>query len=129
MHRALVDYAGVPGFAAIETVFGQTIGHMMAVWAAMLYVDDRFVDPALDMFQFANWNLRTLEDAWTSSAARLTPRARSFADFQDDFSVRAASSAFFDLSGTGRPATAVRIRDQSGNLLPDFFQVWIVRVE
>ena len=102
---------------------------MMAVWAAMLYVDDPFVDPALDMFQFANWNLRTLEDAWTSSAARLTPRARSFADFQDDFSVRAASSAFFDLSGAGRPATAVRIRDQSGNLLPDFFQVWIVRVE
>ena len=119
VHRALVDYAGAPGFAAIETVFGKTIGEMMAVWAAMLYVDDRFMDPALDMFQFANWNLRTLEDAWTSTAARLTPRARSFADFQDDFSVRAASSAFFDLSGTGRPATAVRIRDQSGNLLPD----------
>ena len=129
VHRALVDYSGAPGFAAIETVFGQTIGHMMAVWAAMLYVDDRFADPALDMFQFANWNLRDLEDVWASSAARLTPRARAFADFQDDFSVRAASNAFFDLSGTGRPATAVRIRDQSGNLLPDFFQVWIVRVE
>ncbi len=129
VHRALVDYAGAPGFAAIETVFGKTIGEMMAVWAAMLYVDDRFVDPAFDMFQFANWNLRTLEDAWFSTAARLTPRARSFADFQDDFDVRAASSAFFDLSGTGRPATAVRIRDQSGNVLPDIFQVWIVRVE
>ena len=129
VHRALVDYSGAPGFAAIETVFGQTIGHMMAVWGAMLYVDDRFVDPALDMFQFANWNLRDLEDVWASPAARLTPRARAFADFQDDFSVRAASSAFFDLSGTGRPATAVRIRDQSGNLLPDFFQIWIVRVE
>ena len=81
VHRALVDYTGAPGFAAIETVFGKTIGEMMAVWAAMLYVDDRFMDPALDMFQFANRNLRTLEDAWTSTAARLTPRARSFADF------------------------------------------------
>ena len=95
----------------------------------MLYIDDRFVDPALAMFQFANWDLRSLEDAWTSPAARLTPRARGFVDFQDDFSVRAASNAFFEISGAGRPATAVRIRDQSGNLLPGFFQVWIVRVE
>ena len=129
VHRALVDYTGAPGFAAIETVFGKTIGEMMAVWAAMLYVDDRFMDPALDMFQFVNWDLRSVEEAWNSPAALLTPRARSFADFQDDFSVRAASNAFFDISGAARPATAVRIRDQSGNLLPDFFQVWIVRVE
>ena len=130
VHRALVDYSGsTADFGAIETVFSQTIGQMMADWAAMLYVDDRFTDSALDRFQFLNWDLRSLEDAWTPPASRLAPRARAFADFQDDFSVRAASSAFFDLSGTGRPATAVRIRDQSGNLLPDFFQVWIVRVE
>ena len=129
VHRALVDHSGAAGFAAIETVFGQTIGQMMADWAAMLYVDDRFTDPALDMFQFSNWDLRSLEDAFTTPASRLAARARAFADFQDDFSVRAASSAFFDLSGTGRPATAVRIRDQTDSLLPDFFQVWIVRVE
>ena len=129
VHRALVDYTGEAGFAAIETVFGQTMTHMMAVWAPMLYIDDRLMNPALDMFQFANWNLRNLEDAWGTPAAQLTPRARGFAAFQDDFSVRAASSAFFDMSGTGRPATAVRIRDQNGNLLPGFFQVWIVRVE
>ena len=129
VHRALVDHSGAAGFTAIETVFGQTIGHMMAVWAAMLYVDDRFVDPALAKFQFANWDLRSLEDAWASPTAQLTPRARAFADFQDDVSVRAASNAFFDISGAGRPATAVRIQDQNGNPLPDFFQVWIVRVE
>ena len=128
VHRALVDYSGAAGFAAIETVFGKTMGQMMAIWAAMLYVDDRFVDPALDMFQFANWDLRSLEGGFQSPAA-LSPRARGFADFQDDFSVRAASSAFFDLSGAGRPGTAVRIQDQNGNPLPDFFQVWIVRVE
>ncbi len=80
------------------------------------------------MFQFANWDLRSLEGAFQSPAA-LSPRSRSFEDFQDDVSVRAASNAFFDISGTGRPATAVRIRDQGGNLLPAFFQVWIVRVE
>ena len=129
VHRALVDYSGAPGFPALESVFGQTIGDMMAIWAAMLYIDDRFVDPALDMFQFANWDLRSVEDAWGSPAARLTPRPRSFAGFQDDFNVRAASNAFFDISGTGRSATAVRIRDQSGGLLPTFFQLWIVRVE
>ncbi len=50
-------------------------------------------------------------------------------DFEIDLSVRAASNGFFDISGTGRSATAVRIRDQSGNFLPAFFQVWIVRVE
>lgn len=54
VHRALVDHAGAAGFAAIETVFGKTMGQMMAIWAAMLYIDDRFVDPALAMFQFAN---------------------------------------------------------------------------
>ncbi len=128
VHRALVDYSGAAGFAAIETVFGKTMGQMMAIWAAMLYVDDRFVDPALAMFQFANWDLRSLEGAFAAPAA-LSPRARGFVDFQDDFSVRAASNAFFEISGGGRPATAVRIRDQSGNLLPGFFQVWIVRVE
>ena len=129
VHGALVDYSGPAGFAAIESVFGKTIAQMMAVWAPMLYIDDRFMDPALDMFQFVNWDLRSVEDAWNSPAALLTPRARAFADFQDDFSVRAASNAFFEISGAGRPATAVRIRDQSGNLLPGFFQVWIVRVE
>ena len=129
VHRALVDHSGTTGFAALETVFGETIGDIMATWAAMLYLDDRFVDPALDRFQFANWNLRNLEDVWGSAAARLTPRARGFADFQDDFNVRAASNAFFDLSGAGRSATAVRMRDQNGDPLPAFFQVWIVRVE
>ena len=128
MHRALVDYSGAAGFAAIETVFGKTMGQMMAIWAPMLYIDDRFVDPALAMFQFANWDLRSLEGAFASPAA-LSPRAHAFEDFQDDFDVRAASNAFFEISGAGRPATAVRIRDQSGNLLPGLIQVWIVRVE
>ena len=128
VHRALVDHAGAAGFAALEAVFGMTIAQIMASWAPMLYIDDRFTTPVFDMYQFKNFNLRSLEDAWNASA-RLTPRSRAFADFQDDFSVRAASSAFFDLSGAGRPGTAVRIQDQNGNPLPDFFQVWIVRVE
>jgi hypothetical protein len=125
----LVDYTGTPGFAALESVLGQSMGQMMADWAAMLYIDDRFTDPALDAFQFANWDLRNLEEVWGSSAALLTPRARGFADFEIDLSVRAASNGFFDISGARRSATAVRIRDQSGNFLPAFFQVWIVRVE
>jgi hypothetical protein len=101
----------------------------MGSWAPMLYIDDRFTDASLGRCQFKNFNLRSLEEAWGNPAALLTPRARSFAAFEDDFSVRAASSAFFEISGAARPATAVRIRDQSENLLPGIIQVWIVRVE
>ena len=129
VQRALVDHTGAAGFAAIEAVFGMPIAQIMSSWAPTLYIDDRFVAPALDMYQFKNFNLRSLEDAWATPAARLTPRARGFGAFQDDFSVRAGSSAFFNMSGAGHPATAVRIRDGNGNILPGFFQIWIVRVE
>ena len=115
--------------AGFSSIVGENTVVVDGVTAVVTQATTTSLNIVLDRFQFLNWDLRSLEDAFNPPASRLAPRARAFADFQDDFSVRAASSAFFDLSGTGRPATAVRIRDQSGNLLPDFFQVWIVRVE
>jgi hypothetical protein len=129
VQRAIVDYTGGAGFETLETVFGVTVAEMMASWAPMLYIDDRFGDPGLDDFQFLNWNLRSLEDAWGTTEAELQPRARAFGDFTEDASVRSASTAFFDVSGAGRPATAIEITDQAGEDLPGTFQVFIVRVE
>ncbi len=129
IYRALVDYAGDPGFAALETVFGMPVSHFAATWVLMLYIDDRQMGPALTKFQFPNWNLRSLEDAWATPAAQLTPRARGFADFQDDLSVRGGSFALFNLSGAGRSATAIQATDQQGEPLPSAFQISIVRVE
>ncbi len=128
IHQAFVDYTGVPGFAAIESVFGMSMSDLMASWAPMLYIDDRFVAPSLDGYQFLNWDLRSVEAAW-GAGADLLPRARGFGDFQDDVSVRSASTAFFDVSGAGRDATAIRVTDQAGAALPATFQVFIVRVE
>ncbi len=128
VHRALVDHTGTPGFAAIESVLGVSMSDLMATWAPMLYIDDRFGGPALDTFQFLNWNLRSLEQAWGPEAA-LQPRSRPFGDFTDDFSVRSASTAYFDVSGAGRDATAIRVTDQAGAPLPGTFQVTVVRVE
>lgn len=128
IHRAIVDHAGAPGFAAIEAVFGVTMEDLLAHWAPMLYIDDRFGDPSLDEFQFLNWDLRSLEAAW-GPESELLPRARTFGDFSDDVSVRSASTAFFDVSGAGRPATAIRVTDQADEALPGTFQVFIVRVE
>ncbi|MBT8487424.1 MAG: hypothetical protein HKN72_11200 [Gemmatimonadetes bacterium] len=129
VQRALVDYTGGAGFQTLAAVFGVPVAELMATWAPMLYIDDRFVDPLLDDFQFPNWNLRSLEDAWGAAEAALQPRARTFGDFMDDVSVRSASTAFFDVSAASRPATAIGLTDLAGQDLPGTFQVFIVRVQ
>ena len=105
------------------------VADLMASWAPMLYIDDRFTDASLADFQFLNWDLRSLEAAWGSPEADLQPRVRAFGDFSDDVSVRSASTAFFDVSGAGRSATAIRVTDQVGANLPATFQLFIVRVQ
>jgi hypothetical protein len=129
IQRALVDHTGAAGFAALEAVFGMPVADMMAHWAPMLYIDDRFMDASLADFQFLNWDLRSVEAAWGSPNADLQPRLRGFGDFSDDVSVRSASTAFFDVSGASRNPTAIRVTDQVGADLPGIFQVFIVRVE
>jgi hypothetical protein len=125
--RAFSDYRGAPGFAELQGVLGRTPSEMLAQWAAMLYIDDRY--PAATAFQFLNWNIRDIAAAWQSPNADLIPRTRGFSSFTDSFAVRAGSSAYYEISGASRPATAIRFRGDGGVALPPALQVWIVRVQ
>ncbi|MGH7471894.1 MAG: hypothetical protein ACRENP_28415, partial [Longimicrobiales bacterium] len=125
--RAFSDYRGTPGFAELQGVLGRTPSEMLAQWAAMLYIDDRY--PAATALQLANWNIRNIVAAWQSPNADFIPRTRGFSNFTDNFTVRAGSSAYYEISGANRPATAVRFRGDAGVSLPPFMQVWIVRVQ
>ncbi len=126
--RAFSDYAaGGGGFAELQAVLGRPIGSMLSDWAATLYIDNRY--PAASAFQLVNWNLRDIAGAYQSANADLIPRVRGFATFTDAFNVRAGSSAYYEISGAGRPATAIRFRDGGGSPLPDFVTVWAVRVQ
>jgi hypothetical protein len=124
--RAFSDYNGPGGFAQLTTVLGRPAAQVLAEWAPMLYIDDRFPVPE---FQLPNWNLRDIAAAWANPNAELLPRMRGFEPFMDEFSVRAGSSAYFDLSGVNRPATAIRARTAAGGSLPAHMQIWVVRVE
>jgi hypothetical protein len=125
--RAFSEYAGPSGFAELEAVLGQSIATLMAEWAPVLYLDDRY--PAATQFQLANWNLRTIAAAWQTPNAELIPRIRGFADFSDEVALRAGSSAYYEVSGAQRPATALRVRSPAGDAAPAGIQVWVVRVQ
>src|SRR3954464_1383893 len=92
LHQALI-LSRATGYDALAEVSGVPAKTLLAQWAAMLYVDDRVpgADPSLT---FPSWNLKDIEDAVVESA-QLTPRARAFSTFSDEFSVRAGSSAYF----------------------------------
>ena len=124
--RAFSDYRGASGFPELQGVLGRAPSQMLAEWAAMLYIDDRY---PINAFQLANWNLRDIAAAWQTPAADLVARQRGFADFTDNFNVRAGSTAYYEISGATRPATAIRFRSQSGASLPPFIQIWMVRVQ
>jgi hypothetical protein len=59
----------------------------------------------------------------------LEPRNRGFNDYSTDVNVRAASTAYFIVSGDGRSATALGATDQSGQTLPQQMQMWVVRMK
>ncbi|HUQ84407.1 MAG TPA: Ig-like domain-containing protein [Gemmatimonadaceae bacterium] len=126
LHRALIDNQ-FTGFATITSVIGTPMEALLAQWAPMLYIDDRFpgTDPKLSM---KSWNLFAIEQRLNVNA-RLAPRDRQFAAFTDQISVRGGSSAYYVISGAGRPATAVRVRDISDAPLLAGMQMWIVRVQ
>jgi hypothetical protein len=124
--RAFSEYAGPSGFPELEAVLGRPIGTLMAEWAPMLYLDDRY---PVAQFQLANWNLRAIAAAWQTANAELLPKIRGFDDFSDDLSLRAGSSAYYEVSGANRPATAVRVRSPAGDAAPATIQIWVVRVQ
>ncbi|MGQ0703176.1 MAG: Ig-like domain-containing protein [Gemmatimonadales bacterium] len=124
--QAFSNYAGPSGFPELETVLGRPIATLLAEWAPVLYLDDRY--PAAG-FQMANWNLQTIVAAWNTPNANLIPRMRGFQAFSDEFQVRAGSSAYYEMSGAARPATALRVRSPDGTPLPPHMQLWVVRVQ
>lgn len=142
-HRAIIDNT-VSGFANLAGLVGVPIETLLAQWAAMLYVDDRVlvdgtvvdmntVDPKLKML---SWNLFSvfegivfIIDNMEVQIHLLEPVVRGFQDFTESFNVRAASTAYFLVSSTGRPATAIRARGVSEGVLPSVMQYWVVRLQ
>ncbi len=117
------------GFVNIEAVIGESISTLLAQWAAALYVDDRVVDAATRL-TMPSWNLFDIyEGGQLVPGARLVPTPLLFADFTETFRVRGASTGYFRISGTTRPATAVRARDLVDGPLPSPMQFWVVRLQ
>jgi hypothetical protein len=127
LQRALIDDPGV-GYANITDVVGTPIGTLLAQWAATLYTDDRHqgLDPRLSL---PSWNLTDIFQRHFGDAGSLVARSRGFANFNEDFSVRAASSAYLRVTAAAAPATAIRVRTPSDTPLPGFVQVFVVRLE
>lgn len=125
IHRAFIDN-DLAGYENLEDVIGESIETILARWAASLYVDDRFsgLDP---MLTIPSWDFFEIFESRVDNA-KLKPRMRSFTDFSDSYDVRAASSAYTVISGSGRPPVAIRVAGLISDL-PSFMQVWIVRAE
>jgi len=125
LQQALIaDTAAGPQMAA--DVVGVSLDTLMAEWSAALYVDDRISNPDPSL-TFTSWNLYDFEQN-TVSAAHLRPLEAPFSDWQASGDVRSSSTGYVAVDGTSHPATAVKARDASGNDLPAYMQVWIVRL-
>jgi hypothetical protein len=126
LQRALLD-SPVGGFAGVAAVTGTSMDALLALWSAALYVDDR-IPGAAPALTFSSWNLFDIE-SHKFPTGHLVPRDRGFGTFTDQVSVRAGSTAYFKVSGAGRAATAIRLRDVAGGDLPAWMRVWIVRLQ
>jgi hypothetical protein len=90
-------------------------------------VDDR-VAGASAALTIPSWNLYDIFEVNAGPAARLVPVSRGFGSFTEAASVRAGSAAYYRISGTNAPATAVRIRGAADAVLPSHMQVFVVRL-
>jgi len=124
--KRLID-SDLAGFANVTAAVGVPIDVLLTQWSAALYTDDRVagIDPKLT---FTSWNLVAIESRLVQPA-RLTPYSRPFGAFNDQVSVRGGSTAYFLVSGSGRSATGVRVRDTSDGPLPDGMRLWVVRLQ
>lgn len=125
-HRDLVD-GNQDGLATIETLAGEQLETLLADWAASLYVDDRVptADPSLTT---SSWNYADIFSNFPADA-QLQPLQTPFSDWTATGDVRASSAGYLTIGGTGRPATAVRVRTQTDTTLPATMQIWIVRLQ
>ncbi len=126
LHQGLIDASG-PGFARVSTLVGVPIETLLARFGASLYTDDRVVpvEPTLD---FPSWNLLEYDDA-VFATARLAPRERGYTTYTDAGAVRGASTLYYRISASGRPATAIEVTGPAGAPLGASARVWIVRMQ
>jgi hypothetical protein len=127
IQKALVD-SDLRGLESIADVVGVPIETLLAEWAATLYLDDRGVAGLPVRLDFPSWDLFDIYEVRLPSSAKLKPIMIDFADFARDVDVRAASTAYFVLTGAAQSATAVRVRDQADGRLPPNMQVFLVRI-
>ena len=127
IQRAIVSGSS-SGFANISSVIGEPISILLAQWAATFYVDDRVIGAATRL-TMPSWNLFDIYEVRLAQGLRLVPTEVSFVDFTQTFQVRGASTGYFRISGTTRPATAIRARDLANGTLPSSMQLWVVRLQ
>jgi hypothetical protein len=138
LHRAMITDTRT-GFATMEGLTGRPMAELLAQWSAMLYLDGRVtgLDPKLTM---TSWDFYggigtprgpQWTGIWTNliPETHLQPRQRPFASFVESASVRSGSTAYFLVSGTARPATAISVQSSDGGALPQQMRVWVVRIE
>jgi hypothetical protein len=135
--RALIDNTK-NGYTLIQSVAGVRMDTLLAQWAAMLYVDDRVANaaPALTL---KSWNLYDIfYGTYTPTGGspirlkpslRLTPVSAGFTSVTQTANVRAGSAYYAVLSGSNRPASAVKARDGGGGILNPNMRYWIVRTQ
>lgn len=127
LQRALIDNR-FSGYATIAEVTGVGVDTLLAQWAASLYTDDLagMDNPRL---RLTSWNMPDIF-GHLPVEGRLAPRPRTFQSFTDVVSVRGGSTAYFTVSGSPEPATALKLRDASGKPLSagSPMQLWIVRL-
>jgi hypothetical protein len=127
LHRAMVDNVRQKGYQNITSVTGTPMRTLLAQWAAALYVDGR-VAGADERLTFRSWNMANIFGSLVETAT-LQPRPLSFGTFSVDVEVRAASTAYFRVSGQDRPAVGVRAATSDGGSLPAHMQMWVVRLQ
>jgi hypothetical protein len=117
------------GLQNIEDVIGTPTETFLAEWAASLYLDDRGVIGLPSRIDFPSWNLLDIYESGTIPGfRRLDPARFVFADFARDVDVRAASTAYFVLSGAVVAPAAVRVRDQTDQFVSPRIQIFLVRM-
>lgn len=125
-HQALIDARG-SGFERVATLAGLPIETLLARFGASLYVDDR-ISLADALLDFPSWDLFDLDETIVEQA-QLVPRSVAHEDFSQDVSVRGGSTAYFRISGPGRPATAIEFTGAAGGALSPDVRVWAVRLD
>lgn len=127
IQKALIDEVE-GGFQRLENVLGRSADTLLAQWAASLYIDDR-ITPADTLLTHPSWNLFDIFETNSPTEWRLAPIDVVFGSFDQTINVRAGSAGYFRVSGSTRPATAVRARTSSDTTLPSTMQIWVVRLQ